>query len=476
MSTSIHLHDRCSIVATRIMLMRNTLCTAALLVASGLSAQTPHPVWQEAQRQTSPSTGMTAPLRGGGGLQMFSDLAAFQVAASGMSLSFEDFSTRPANNLSPCYEPINSDMGQPGTAFLAPTCFTPGQITEGFSVRTDLGTGPHGFGMMYFGGQITGGGVNVVGAIGPAQATFVDFHDSPVAVAMDVFDWQVGSPLTFIVRGVERDVLGDFTLAPSAPPVPVFVGFISSEPVRRVEIRSASGASQMFGNLYFGGKPGSFEPARRAVRFGAVALGVAAQADLELQHRGDLTTEMPTIQAPAAPFSVVADACSGQVLDVGASCIITYAYTPGVERSDRALIQADGASAEEPRWLLSGHGVAPDLVTGAGVLDFGAVEVGDTAVAAIELRNPAAVAAQILSIGVPSTPFQAQSGSEACPSAPFALAPGQSCQLHFGFAPTAEGGHTDRILVETNTPSSPRRLLLRGIGGDVIFANGFEQP
>ncbi len=457
--------------------MRIALYATAALASSGLAAQTPHQVWLDAQERAAAPTAPTpaATARGSGGLQMFPDLAAFQAATTGISLVFEDFSARPANNVSPCYEPINSDMGQPGTAFLAPTCFSPSQVVPGFSVRSDLGTGGHGFGLTYFGGQITGAGSNVVGAISPAQATFLDFHDGPVAVAMDVFDWQAGSPLSFIVRGLGGETLGDFTLTPSSPTTPVFAGFISAEPILRVEIRSAASTTQMFSNLRFGGHPGGFAVSEQALRFGPMALDDDAEASVDLLHTGDLPVTVPALPAPAAPFAVAADGCSGQVLSVGASCTMRYVYAPDLERSDRTEIGISDPTGGETELVLSGRGVAPTLATSTEVLNFAEVEVGGSTVAAVVVSNPVAVALAVATISAPAEPFQIHTIAGQCPPTPFVLDPGQSCLLSYSFAPLSDGLHVDRVLIETNTPSSPWRLLLRGASGDEIFANDFEQ-
>ncbi|MET0232772.1 MAG: hypothetical protein ABW186_17710, partial [Rhodanobacteraceae bacterium] len=74
----------------------------------------------------------------GGSITTYADLAAFLAATSSMTLTVEDFSAHDAFNVSPCYEPVNRDAGQPATSFLAPTCFYPGDVAAGFAVRSDL--------------------------------------------------------------------------------------------------------------------------------------------------------------------------------------------------------------------------------------------------------------------------------------------------------------------------------------------------
>lgn len=464
----------------RISMIKSAALSAALLSSlaffATVQAETPRSIWADAQtRALANVVPMPAPNRQGAGmLQLFPDLNSFQSATTAMTLNFEDFSARPSSDAAPCYEPINSDMGQPGTSFRALVCFQPQQVVPGFNVRSDLGTGPGN--LFYFGGQSNPVGVNLVGAAtGPAQVTYIDFDDGPIAVAMDVADWMGGSSLDMIVYDASGRVLGDIELIQPSPTVAAFAGFISPVPVQRVEIRSLSGASQMFGNLRFGGQAGGYTPATTRVSFGPVAVADNAEIEVDLVQTGDLPVEMPELPVPSPPFAVVADTCSEQVLSVGASCSLRYAYGPGLERADRSRLEFPATFGNDPIELsLRGRGVAPTLGRDRDVLSFGEVAVGDSASAGVSLHNPVAVPLQVLAIDAPQAPFQVEAVSGACPATPFELAPGQSCQLGYRLQPTADGDHVGRILIDSDDPSSPWRLLLRGVTGDVIFANGFD--
>ncbi len=453
--------------------------TASMAVAGTAAAKGSATHSWQARAQAGSGAGEAPPApasRGTGNLQMFATLAEFQDATSGWDLAFEDFSSRPANSVSPCYEPVNSDLGQPGTNFLAPVCFTPGQLVPGFSLRSNLGTGAHGYGTMAFTPPTGGLTSVVVGAMSPATTTLVDFHDGAVAVAMDAFDWQAGTPLSFEVLGEGGRPLGNFTLSGTVPSLGVFAGFISPEPVYRVEVRSLSGASQMIGNLRFGGQPGGYTVNAEALHFGATAVGDSVSASVVLQQTGNLPVQLPVLPAESAPFSIIQDDCSGQLLAVGATCEVSYGYTPTLAQADRLILPLPlpNGTIGDRSLLLTGRAVAPRLQLDATVLAFGEIAVGEQATASVILANQEAVPLQVHSISAASAPFAGVVGTGACPAAPFELAPGEACSLSYQVTPAASGAQRERVLISSNDPSSPRRLLLQLGIEDRIFSHGFE--
>jgi hypothetical protein len=423
----------------------------------------------------------TAPA--GSGFVTYADLPAFLAATQTIALAFEDFSAHDAFNVSPCYEPINSDSGQPGTSFLEPVCFHPGDVIGGFDIRSNLDwtsgiTNPW--------GPMTGPGVFFVGANGVnptlasntvgatfagATRTLIDFRDGPVAVAMDTYDVAAGSPLTVDVFAAGGVPLGTFMLQPSAPNVPAFAGFTSTVPIAEVVVHSASGVSQNIGNLRFGGVAGRLV-VNDTLDFGAVGVGTSKSEPVEIDNAGDTAVSIDTVVAPSAPFAIVADGCSGTTLAAGASCSLTIAFTPALERAFTAPVTIPGGDASSEIHLHA-RGVLPTLALAPATLDFGAVPIGGTGgPLSATFANTTAVAIDIDSIDVPGAPFSVSGGT--CTQAPFALAPGQSCTLTFSFSPQQDGVFRDRVVVESDDPSTPGEVTLRGAAGDVIFADGFD--
>lgn len=450
--------------------MRHILIVALLALVGGQASGAEARRWSQWSATGRPAPPALEPAmapEGTGALTLFPDRAAFEAATAAMALTSEEFASRDPLSVSPCREPLNSAMGQPGTIFLAPYCFEAYQMQPGLSIRSEQGAA-QALNLFAFGADTVGLGVTVVGAMGP-MATRLDFTDGPHAVAFDAYDWQAGSPLTITVLGGDDEVLASFTRVPGKPATPVFVGFTSPAPVRRVEVRSASGASQMVARLAWGGT-GPRLVAGPDADFGAVALGTSASATVSVVNDGDMAVEVPAIAAPGQPFAVGDDGCSGTLLAPGADCTVRVDYHPVLEKVDRArLTVGDG---EPP--ALRGRGVAPRLSISATRLDFGAVEVGDTSLAQAVLGNGLAVPLQVLSIPAPQPPFARVAGAGECPDPPFSLAPGEQCALQYRLQPVANGMHLDRVLIASDDPSSPRRLLLTGVSGDAIFADGFQ--
>jgi hypothetical protein len=433
-----------------------------------------------------------AAAQGGASLVWYPDLAAFLAAGPANELEFEDFHEGEASSTSPCHEPITAGFGAPATSFLAPTCFAPGDFVEGFSIRTNTDWnpgmggggsdwGPGGGPGMFFAGAGSGnGGVsNVVGAFsGTASTTLIDFSDQPVAISMDVYDVLAGSPLTVEVYAGAGQLIGSSTFVPVGDPhLPQFAGFTSPVPVQQVRVRSASGASQMVGNLRFGGKPGGLViDAGAQLAFGSQAIGSTTQRDLVLRNEGDTDLQLGVLEAPPAPFAFADDACSGNVLAPAASCIVAVTFAPTFERRHAVAlaIASDDPQMPQQSVSLSGYGVVPGLTIVSGEVDFGVVPVGGSSAAQlVTLANITAVPVSITAIGEVAAPFAATSGD--CPAIPFELAPGETCTLGFAFAPEADGVFDLRVPIASSDPTGPALLLLHGTTSDVIFADGFEQ-
>ena len=452
--------------------MKIAILTATLAAASNIVAAA------EAVSASTPN---------GSGLVTYADLTAFLAATNGIALHFENFSAHDAFNVSPCYEPLNRDSGQPGTSFLEPVCFHPGDVIGGFDVRSDFDwtsgiTNPW--------GPMTGPGVFFVGSNGvsPALAsnavgatfsgatkTFINFLDGPVAISMDGYDIAAGSPLTFDVYAHNGVPIGSFTVPQSAPNVPAFAGFTSPVPVAQVVVHSASAVSQIIGNLRFGGVAGRLAVSTQSLDLGAVAVGTTASQSVQIENTGNTDVTVDPIAALAAPFAIESDACSAALLAAGESCAVTIEFAPAIERSFSAVLAISSSDSDAPAQDVDvrGRGVLPTLTATPLSIDFGTVAVGGSAgPIPITLRNTTAVALGISAIGMPDAPFVADGGT--CAQAPFALQPGQSCTLEFSFEPQQGGVYNGRVVIESDDPSSPGEVMLRGAAGDVIFADGFE--
>jgi len=432
-----------------------------------------------ARAPVKPTGGDRTPamVSGQGTLTTYASLAEFTQATEGFSIATEDFSGRPSNSVSPCYEPVNHRLGQPGTNFLAPVCFEPGRLIPGFSLRSNLGYGGHGFGTMAFGADTVGLSFPVVGAMSPATTLLVDFVDKPVAVAMDAWDWQAGSPLTFTVLDEDDALVGTFQLFPPAPNQPVFAGFTSDVPIRRVTVSGAAGASQMISSLHFGGVTGSVAADADRLAFEAIAIGDTAVRTVTLVNMGDTPFSIDDIAEPALPFSLDSDGCSGQVLPRAGECAVSVRFSPVVVRDHAVAWQPlsdDGADPSSPIDIaLAGRGAIPTLTASASALDFGTVDPGQVELRTVDLKVVGAVPVRLEQLDLEAGPFQIVAPS--CPT-PVDLEPGDACTVTVRFAPGSPAASIAQLHAVSDDPSSPLSVQLAGNNADAIFVDGFELP
>lgn len=449
---------------------------AAFVMALPLGSASAQVAYEQHAADAMPAGGAAAKQAqapaGAAGLQVFTTLAAFEAATQGADIQLETFAGRAANAVSPCHEPVNHQSGQPGTTLNPPVCYEPATLIPGFSLRTNFGSnGPNGQVMFAFGATTVGLGQHVIGAMAPASVTLVDFTGAPSAVAMNAWDWQAGSPLWFTVYGDDDVVLGTTMQAPPNPPTAVFAGFVSEVPIRRVEVASASGATQMISNLRFGGSPGRLEALQPALAFGMVAVGETRTLSAEFRNAG-LTGVQPVLVAPAAPFAIVQDGCD-QPLAPAATCAVQVSVTGGLEQHYATSLQAygdGGTDADAAVVALSAEVASPRLqVTAQVVLDADDASASSDPVPAT-VHNIAAVPVEVTAIDAPVAPLQIVGGS--CPAVPFELQPGASCSIQFVAGPGSPPAGS--ALVHSTDPSSPHHILLVARIGSGIFADGFE--
>lgn len=464
-------HDKAAMPA------RLAATIAALLALPAVAGTS---VWdgvRDVTRAATPPAPSVQPPPSRGAVTTFPDLAAFQSATAHMDIVSEDFSARPDFNVSPCYEPVNHELGQPGGQFSPPVCFEPGTLVPGFNIRSNTGY-LSGWGTMAFGAGTVGLSVPVVGAMSPGTKMLIDFDDGPMAVAMDAWDWQAGSPLTFEIFDRDDALIDTFTLVPTAPSQSVFAGFVSNVPVKRVTVAGAAGASQMISALHFGGRTGVVETVTPRLDFGAVGIDGVAFDSLELRNGGDVPVTVGTFDLlpPDAPFSVTGDDCEGTELDAGETCLVDIGFAPerrGLYDVHWSLLRKD-LDQPEVTVALAGRGALPTLAADTFELDFGDTAAGGSATATLALRSVGAVPVTVQSIGGVAAPFSVQGHD--CGTLPSVLAPGETCSITLRFDAATSDTAYGFVQVGSNDPSNPLHVRLIGNNDDAIFANGFESP
>lgn len=151
------------------------------------------------------------------------------------TLTSEDFSSAPAG-INTC-GPVISSAGD--------GCFGAGDLEDGFSVEASNGTDI----VAISSGQI-GNADALVGANTFAEFTIINFSPEVYAVAMDI--WNNSENTTDVrVYGTGGTLIETLVLSTPAG-TQTFAGFISDEPIERVELEGLAGSGELFGNFLFG--------------------------------------------------------------------------------------------------------------------------------------------------------------------------------------------------------------------------------
>ncbi|MEX0995534.1 MAG: T9SS type A sorting domain-containing protein [Flavobacteriaceae bacterium] len=151
----------------------------------------------------------------------------------------EDFSGGPGA-ITTC-GPVISSAGD--------DCFPPGVLEEGFTI-TSLGTGTNL--NVYLPPGFLGNPSHLVGSNSFADYTIITFVDTEVfAVGQDVFN-NNSLNADYRIFNADGDLIDSFTLTSATPTTENFFGFISDEPIGRIEIEGADEDGELLSNLSFG--------------------------------------------------------------------------------------------------------------------------------------------------------------------------------------------------------------------------------
>lgn len=149
------------------------------------------------------------------------------------NLAVEDFdeSAVGPGEVVVCDEPVGSASDD--------DCFTPGQLIDGFEVRSSSGAGVAAVGSDFFGNPTT-----AVGAVFVGDSTIVRLTRGSTTVAMDVYLYDGnGGRVGVAVYGSSGAALGYSTIEPASGQTRTFVGVIAPEAIDRIELTATAGGA-----------------------------------------------------------------------------------------------------------------------------------------------------------------------------------------------------------------------------------------
>ena len=215
-----------------------------------------------------------------------------------------------------------------------------------------------------------------------------------------------------------------------------------------------------------------------SVDFGDVDVGqVSAAQTVVLQNTGTGDLDIGNLSFSGlntGDFALGNDSCSSQTIAPAATCSFDVTLTPSATGTRSAQVDIPSNAPSSPNAVsLAGTGVQTPIVSLLPqTLDFGEVTAGESAVKILVIENmgngtlaPGTVSIQ----GIHAVDFSVQVNN----CAGMQLTAGQFCGVDVRFAPSAPGVRKAALRLESNAPTSPDIVDLRGTN-DVIFADGFD--
>jgi len=215
----------------------------------------------------------------------------------------------------------------------------------------------------------------------------------------------------------------------------------------------------------------------KVIDFGAELVGsTGSSRTLELSNPGTGLVEVDTIDIAEPAFSITGGDCGPLPIriPVDGSCALALRFAPDAAGSVTAEMRFAGTSVTSPDSVfLQATGLpAPVVMLMPDPLAFGDVAAGGAAVETLVVENtgegvlePGAVSI----LGDNADDFGVV--LDGCAGAQ--LASGDFCAIDVEFAPGAPGVRSAMLRLDSNAPSSPHPVSMRGSSG-VVFADGFE--
>ena len=323
-----------------IVLTIGMLATSVASAAAGLA---------HAKNAARPAHASSTAVQPQGGIQFFSDEAAFDAALGiPQQLTVETFDGGQPVGPFPtgCNEPMGSGSND--------SCFTPGQLASGFTVTSTSGSGLTIFPTSFLGPNQTS---RAVGASTFADATIVSFSPAAAAAAADVFGgFAAGTTVDVEVFDESGSSLGTTTVQPAATrDTPVFFGVVSATPIGKIALDAQSTSTgELLNRLQF--RPVGLAPpgVAKAFALSGVAAGEISTLTITLGNQGqsalatldaDLTDTLPGGLVVATPPNASTTCANGSLTASAGAGAVTLGGGAQIPASGTCTVTVDVSSA-----------------------------------------------------------------------------------------------------------------------------------
>jgi hypothetical protein len=204
----------------------------------------------------------------------------------------------------------------------------------------------------------------------------------------------------------------------------------------------------------------------RQLPFGSVTEGSSKAETVAVSNNGNADLVIGSVagsDALSAPFTIEADACTGQTLAPAAGCSITVRFAPSTTGawSDSFHIASNDPDSSSVTVNVSGTGAAtpvPDITVTDSVspagdhqVAFGTLTAGNSSLQQVTVTNDG-TAGLIMGSVAASDPLNAPFSIQTDTCSGTTLAPSGSCSMQVLFAPSTEGVFNDSFGIPSNDP------------------------
>ena len=286
-------------------------------------------------------------------------------------------------------------------------------------------------------------------------------------------------PVTFtaqrVVQVTSFETQGEFAVVSAQPALPlaltagqtvtVQVSFTPSTTGIRAAALVANTDQGPFSTSLSGlgqSSTGQIQAAPGIVSFGGIAVGRDVSSAVTLTNVGGAAATLLSVTPPAAPFSAAGLPAPSTVLQPQQSVTVTLQFAPteGGDFTDDLTVDTDQGSVEVH--LTGTAGSAGQLQLSTMLLDFGEVQVGQTAKKSFTLHNGGESRLRVnksqppgLAIGFTAA-VQLPEGTT--------LDPDQDLPLEVDFTPAAAGPAQDRWVITADDGQGPQQVMVKGSG------------
>ncbi|MEW6752876.1 MAG: choice-of-anchor D domain-containing protein, partial [Candidatus Latescibacterota bacterium] len=199
------------------------------------------------------------------------------------------------------------------------------------------------------------------------------------------------------------------------------------------------------------------------VLFGPVRVGAYRDTVVVLTNTGNAAVQVQSASCEPEAFRLLS--FQPQALAPGQTLLLRLRFLPLVARdlSGRLLLTTQAAGQVEVP--LAGVGTAPEISVASQVVDFGTVNVGVVATAAVEVHNSGNMDLTVASAGVVGEAFGVAA------TFPLTVAPGATRSVPVTFLPRVSGAASGSLRLESDAlgRASVFTVRLEGIGGGLTL-------